>query len=68
VVPKVTPLRRLAHFLQRERVVAEVHEDYSLKGREDSVTVNFNSVTNPAMEVVTTAMKKEILTLRSGPL
>lgn len=36
-----------------------MREDYSLKAREDSVTVNFNSVTNPAMEVVTTAMKKE---------
>lgn len=35
-----------------------MREDYSLKAREDSVTVNFNSVTNPAMEVVTTAMKK----------
>lgn len=46
-------------ILQGKGPVAEVREDYSLKAREDSVTVNFNSVTNPAMEVVTTAMKKK---------
>lgn len=51
------PLKKA--ILQGKGPVAEVREDYSLKAREDSVTVNFNSVTNPAMEVVTTAMKKE---------
>lgn len=50
------PLKKA--ILQGKGPVAEVREDYSLKAREDSVTVNFNSVTNPAMEVVTTAMKK----------